>query len=125
IPIVNSPKARRIEYRVPDSTANPYIAFAAMLMAGLDGIQNKIDPGEPLEKDIYGLPPEELAKVPKMPANLRESLHYLQEDHAFLTKGGVFTPDLIEKWVEYKLTAEVGPVDSRPVPHEFYLYFDI
>jgi glutamine synthetase len=125
IPVVSSPKARRIEYRVPDPTANGYLAFAAMMMAGLDGIQNKIHPGDPLEKDIYGLPPEELAKVPKMPANLREALAELQADHEFLLKGDVFTPDVIEMWCEYKLNNEISPVDSRPSPHEYYLYFDI
>jgi len=125
IPVVTSPKARRLEYRVPDSTSNPYLCFAAMLMAGLDGIQNKIHPGEALDKDIYGLPPEELAKVPKMPGNLRESLHELEQDHAFLLKGNVFTPDVIEYWINYKIENEIKAVDSRPAPHEFYLYFDI
>ena len=125
IPVVNTPKARRIEYRCPDSTSNAYLAFAAMMMAGLDGIQNKVHPGEPLEKDIYGLPPEELAKVPKMPGSLREALAELQADHAFLLKGDVFTPDVIERWVDYKVEHEITPMDSRPAPHEFYLYFDI
>lgn len=125
IPIVNSPKARRVEYRVPDTTSNAYIAFAAMLMAGLDGIQNKIHPGEPLEKDIYGLPAEELAKVPKMPATLRDALSELEKDHEYLTRGGVFTQDVIDTWIDYKITNEVSEVDSRPSPHEFYLYFDI
>ncbi|MDH5752661.1 MAG: type I glutamate--ammonia ligase [Deltaproteobacteria bacterium] len=125
IPVVTSPKAKRVEYRVPDTTANAYIAFAGMLLAGLDGIQNKIDPGEPLEKDIYGLPPEELAKVPKTPASLREALEELKSNHSFLLQGGVFTEDLLEKWIDYKMEHEVGPVESRPVPHEFYLYFDI
>jgi glutamine synthetase len=125
IPIVNSPKARRLEYRVPDSTSNPYLAFAAMLMAGLDGIQNKIHPGEPLDKDIYGLPPEELAKVPKMPGTLREALGELEKDHAFLLKGNVFTQDVIDYWVSYKIENEIKPVDSRPSPHEFFLYFDV
>src|SRR5579863_1356576 len=125
IPIVNSPKARRLEYRVPDSTSNPYLAFAAMLMAGLDGIQNKIHPGEPLDKDIYGLPPEELAKVPKMPGSLREALGELEKDHAFLLKGNVFTQDVIDYWIGYKIENEIKPVDSRPSPHEFFLYFDV
>ncbi|MFI5401059.1 MAG: glutamine synthetase, partial [SAR324 cluster bacterium] len=125
IPIVNSPKARRLEYRVPDGMCNPYLAFSAMMMAGIDGIQNKIQPGEPLDKDIYGLPPEELAKVPKMPGTLRDALSELEKDHAYLMKGNVFTADVIEYWINYKIENEIKPVDSRPVPHEFYLYFDI
>jgi glutamine synthetase len=125
IPVVNSPKARRLEYRVPDATCNPYLAFSAMLLAGLDGIQNKINPGDPLDKDIYGLPPEEAAKVPKMPGNLREAMGELEKDHAFLLKGNVFTPDVIEYWINYKIENEIKPVDSRPSPHEFALYFDI
>lgn len=125
IPIVGSPKARRIEFRCPDSTCNPYLAFSAMLMAGLDGIENKIHPGEPLDKDIYGLPPEELAKVVKMPASLGEAMMELEQDHAFLLKGDVFTEDVIEYWINYKTEEEIKPVDSRPSPHEFYLYFDV
>jgi len=124
IPVVGSPKARRIEFRCPDSTCNPYLAFSAMLMAGLDGIENKIHPGEPLDKDIYGLPPEELAKVVKMPSSLREAIEELEKDHAFLLKGDVFTEDVIEYWIDYKVEEEIKPVDSRPTPHEFYLYFD-
>ena len=124
IPIVSSPNARRLEFRCPDATCNAYLAFAAMLMAGIDGIENKIDPGEPLDKDIYGLPPEELAKVPKMPSSLREALEELQNDHAFLLKGDVFTEDVIEYWIDYKLENEIAEVDARPSPHEFYLYFD-
>ena len=125
IPVANSPKARRAEFRVPDSTSNPYLAFAAMMLAGLDGIQNKIHPGEPIEKDIYGLPPEELAKVPKMPVSLREAIEELEKDHQFLLQGGVFTKDLIQVFCEYKLTREINEVDSRPSPYEFFLYFDI
>jgi len=125
IPVVNSPKARRLEFRMPDSTCNPYLGFAAMMMAGLDGVQNKTHPGDALEKDIYGLPPEELAKVPKAPGSLREALSELEKDHAYLMKGDVFTPDLVEKWVDYKIEQEIKPVESRPAPHEFYLYFDI
>ncbi|MCH8841789.1 MAG: type I glutamate--ammonia ligase [SAR324 cluster bacterium] len=124
IPVVNSPQARRIEFRCPDSTCNVYLGFAAMLMAGLDGIENKIDPGDPWDKDIYGLPPEELAKIPKMPGSLREALDELRDDHEFLLKGDVFTPDVIDYWIEYKTEQEIKPVDSRPAPHEFYLYFD-
>ncbi|GAB4361343.1 MAG: type I glutamate--ammonia ligase [Deltaproteobacteria bacterium] len=119
-----SPKAKRIEFRTPDPSCNGYLAFAAMLMAGLDGIQNKIDPGEPLDKDIYALSPEELAGVPTTPGSLKESLDALQNDHEFLLKGDVFTPDVIQKWIDYKTDAEVHPVEMRPHPHEFFLYFD-
>ena len=126
IPMFSSnPKAKRIEYRTPDPSCNGYLAFAALLMAGLDGIENKIDPGQPLDKDIYGLSPEELATIPSAPSSLEEALKALQEDHDFLLKGDVFTPDVIEKWVEYKMEAEVNPVRMRPVPMEFELYFDI
>ncbi len=120
-----SPKAKRIEVRYPDPTANPYLAFAAMLMAGLDGIENKIDPGEPLDKNIYSLSPEEAAGIPSMPGNLEEALACLKEDHDFLLKGDVFTADSIENWIEYKQEEEVNPVRLRPHPHEFELYFDI
>ena len=120
-----SPKAKRVEVRYPDPTANPYLAFSVMLMAGLDGIENRIDPGEPLDKDIYGLSAEELAGVPTMPASLGEALDELHADHAFLLKGDVFTDDAIETWIEYKRENEVMPVDMRPHPHEFELYFDI
>nr|WP_279384308.1 hypothetical protein [Geotalea toluenoxydans] len=126
IPMLSSnPKAKRIEYRTPDPSCNGYLAFAAMLMAGLDGIENKIDPGQPLDKDIYGLSPEELADIPSAPGSLEEALNALKEDHEFLLKGDVFTPDVIEKWIEYKTEAEVTPVRMRPVPLEFALYFDI
>ncbi len=120
-----SPKAKRIEFRTPDPSCNGYLAFSAMLMAVLDGIQNKIDPGEPMDKDIYSLPPEELAEIPSAPGSLDEALAALAEDHEFLTRGDVFTPDVIEKWIEYKTETEVNPVKLRPHPHEFYLYYDI
>ncbi len=119
-----SPKAKRIEVRFPDPSCNGYLAFAAMLMAGLDGIQNKIDPGQPLDKDIYGLSPEELSKVPSAAGSLEEALDALKKDHAFLLKGDVFTKDVIETWLEYKKEKEADPVRLRPVPHEFYLYYD-
>jgi glutamine synthetase len=119
-----SPKAKRIEFRTPDPSCNGYLAFAAMLMAGLDGIQNKINPGEPLDKDIYALSPEELAGVPTTPGSLEESLRSLESDHDFLLKGDVFTADVVEKWIEYKMDAEVNPTKMRPHPHEFFLYFD-
>ncbi len=120
-----SPKAKRVEVRYPDPTCNPYLAFAALLMAGIDGIENKIDPGEPLDKDIYSLSPEELKAVPTMPASLEEALDELHADHDFLVKGDVFTDDAIETWIEYKRENEVDPVRLRPHPHEFELYFDI
>jgi len=120
-----SPKAKRIEFRTPDPSCNGYMAFSAMLMAIIDGIENKIDPGEPLDKDIYGLPPEELAEIPSAPGSLDEALDALQQDHEFLLKGDVFTKDVIEKWIEYKIENEVNEVKLRPHPHEFFLYFDI
>ncbi len=120
-----SPKAKRVEVRYPDPTANPYLAFSAMLMAGLDGIENKIDPGEPLDKNLYSLSPEELSSIPKMPESLAEALDELEADHEFLLKGGVFTDDAISMWLEYKRENEVAPVQLRPHPHEFELYFDI
>lgn len=119
-----SPKAKRIEVRFPDPAANGYLAFAAMLMAGLDGIQNKIHPGDPLDKDIYGLTPEELSKVPSCCGSLEEALTALQNDHEFLLKGDVFTKDVIETWIEYKTDKEVKPMAMRPTPYEFALYYD-
>jgi glutamine synthetase len=124
IPVTNNDKAKRVEYRTPDPSCNGYLAFAAQLMAGLDGIENKIDPGQPLDKDIYGLSPEELKDVPTVAASLEDALNCLQEDHDFLLKGDVFTADLIEKWIEYKTEAEVNPVRTRPCPEEFSLYYD-
>lgn len=121
----NSPKAKRIEFRCPDPSCNPYLGFSAMLMAVIDGIQNKIDPGEPLDKDIYDLEPEELAKVPQTPGSLRESLNALGNDHDYLLKGDVFTPDVIETWIDYKMRNEVQAIDLRPHPWEFALYYDI
>lgn len=120
-----SPKAKRIEARFPDPSCNPYLAFSAMLMAGLDGIKNRIHPGEPLDKDIYELSPAELSKVPSVPASLEGALNALEADHEFLTQGDVFTPDAIEMWLDYKRANEVDPVRLRPHPHEFKLYFDI
>jgi glutamine synthetase len=120
-----SPKAKRIEVRFPDPACNAYLAFAAMLMAGLDGIENRLDPGEPLDKDIYSLSPAELSKVPSVPGSLEGALNALESDHEFLTKGDVFTPDVIETWLEYKRGREIDPVRLRPHPYEFKLYFDI
>jgi glutamine synthetase len=120
-----SPKLKRLEVRFPDPSCNGYMAFSALLMAALDGIENRIHPGEPLDKDIYALSPEELAKVPSTPGSLTESLQALEDDHEFLLKGDVFTEDVIQTWIEYKTLNEVDPVRMRPHPHEFKLYFDI
>ncbi len=121
----DSPKAKRIEFRTPDPSCNGYLAFSAMLMAALDGIENRIDPGDPLDKNIYDLPPEELAKIDSAPGSLEEALEALKNDHGFLLKGGVFTQDVIDMWISYKMNNEVNPVKLRPHPYEFYLYFDI
>jgi glutamine synthetase len=120
-----SPKAKRIEFRTPDPSCNGYLAFSAMLMAVIDGIQNKIDPGDPLDKDIYNLPPEELAEIPSAPGSLDEALEALKADQDFLLKGDVFTQDAIDMWIEYKTENEINDVKLRPHPHEFYLYYDI
>ena len=120
-----SAKAKRIEFRCPDPSCNPYLAMSAMLMAVIDGIQNKIDPGEPMDKDIYDLPPEELAKVAHTPGSLRDSLGALQADHDYLLQGDVFTHDVIDTWISYKIENEVQAIDLRPHPWEFALYYDI
>ena len=120
-----SPRSRRIEYRCPDSAANPYLLFSAMLMAALDGIQNKTRPGDPLDKDIYDLQPEELADVPTTPRSLELSLEALRSDHEFLLRGDVFTPDVIDTWIWYKQTHEVEALRIRPHPYEFTLYYDV
>jgi len=120
-----SPKAKRIEVRFPDPSTNGYLAFSAMLMAGLDGIEKKIKPGDPLDKDIYALGPEELAGIPSVPGSLEDALKSLEKDHEFLLKGDVFTEDVIETWIEYKVEHEINPVKLRPVPYEFMLYYDV
>ncbi len=126
IPITGSnAKAKRIEFRVPDPSSNPYLAFSAMLMAGLDGIKNKIEPVAPVDKDLYELPPDEAADIPQVPSSLEGVLTALEEDNGFLTEGNVFTPDLIETWVDYKRANEIDPIRLRPHPHEFELYYDI
>ncbi|GIG36690.1 type I glutamate--ammonia ligase [Cellulomonas pakistanensis] len=126
IPVTGSnPKAKRIEFRVPDPSSNPYLAFAAMLMAGLDGIQNRIEPPEPVDKDLYELPPEEHAQIAQVPGSLGEVLDNLEADHDWLTAGNVFTPDLIQTWIDYKRSAEIDPIRLRPHPHEFELYYDV
>jgi glutamine synthetase len=125
IPVYSpSPKAKRIEVRFPDPSCNPYLAFAAMLMAGLDGIMTKINPGDPLDKNLYDLPPEEMAKVPSCPASLEAALDALENDHEFLIQGDVFTQDVIETWLDYKRVKECDPVRLRPHPYEFMLYYD-
>jgi glutamine synthetase len=118
-------KAKRIEFRVPDPSSNPYLAFSAMLMAGLDGVRNKLEPPAPIDKDLYDLPPEEIAQVTQVPGSLPEVLASLEQDHDYLLEGGVFTPDLIETWVDYKRTMEIDPVRLRPTPHEFAMYYDV
>lgn len=120
-----SPKLKRLEVRFPDPSCNGYLAFSALLMAALDGIENRIDPGQPLDRDIYSMSPEELAKVPSTPGSLEASLKALEKDHEFLLKGDVFTEDVIDTWIEYKTLNEVDPVRMRPHPQEFKLYFDI
>lgn len=126
IPVYSqSPKAKRIEVRFPDPSCNPYLAFSAMLMAGLDGIQNKLDPGEPLDKDIYDLAPEELAEVPSLPGSLDAALAALEVDHGFLLKGDVFTEPMIQRWIDYKREKEINPIRMRPHPMEYTLYYDI
>jgi glutamine synthetase len=125
IPLTGSnPKAKRLEFRCPDATSNPYLAFSAMLLAGLDGIKNEIDPGEPLDVDIYDLSPEELSKVPSTPGSLEGALEALDQDRSFLTDSGVFTDDFIDNWITYKLDAEVNPMRLRPHPYEYALYYD-
>ncbi|MET0984998.1 MAG: type I glutamate--ammonia ligase [Steroidobacteraceae bacterium] len=120
----DSPNAKRVEFRCPDPSANAYLAFAAMLMAGLDGIDHRIDPGEPLDKNIYDLPPEQARSVPQVPGSLEESLRALEQDHEFLMRGDVFTKDVIDTWIAYKRAHEIDPVRLRPHPWEFHLYFD-
>ena len=121
----DSLKAKRCEFRCPDPSANPYLAFSAMLMAGLDGIKNKIDPGDPVDKNIYDLPPEELAEMPSVPGALSEALDALEADHAFLTEGDVFSEDFVQNYIGYKREEEVDPIRLRPHPYEFVMYYDI
>jgi len=126
IPVTGSnPKAKRIEFRVPDPSSNPYLAFSAMMMAGLDGIKNRIEPPAPVDKDLYELPPEEHAQIAQVPSSLPAVLDALEADHSYLSEGGVFTEDLIETWIDLKRTQEVDPIRLRPHPHEFELYYDI
>jgi glutamine synthetase len=126
IPITgNNPKAKRAEFRCPDSSGNPYLAFSAMMMAGLDGIKNKIEPPEPIDKDLYELPPEEAQNVKLVPSDLGTVLDTLEADHEYLLEGGVFTPDVIDTWISFKRENEIDPLRLRPHPHEFALYYDV
>ena len=125
IPITGSnPKAKRIEFRAPDPSGNPYLGFAAMMLAGLDGIKNRIEPHAPVDKDLYELPPEEAASIPQAPTSLEASLAALEEDHDFLTDGDVFTEDLIETYIKLKHDNEIDPVRLRPTPQEFEMYYE-
>jgi glutamine synthetase len=121
----SSPKARRVEFRAPDPAANPYLAFSALLMAGLDGVQNQIDPGDPIDKDLYDLPPDEFAAIEKLPGSLEAVIDALEADHEFLLVGDVFTEDVVQTWISYKRENEIDPVRMRPHPFEYVLYFDI
>jgi glutamine synthetase len=126
IPVLSpTPASKRLEFRTPDPAANPYLAFSAMLMAGLDGIRNRIEPPEPMDKDLYDLPPEEKAGVKQVPGSLEEVLDNLEDDHQWLLEGGVFTPDVIDTWIAYKREHELDAVRLRPHPYEFHLYYDI
>ena len=120
-----NPKAKRIEVRFPDASCNMYLAFSAMLMAGLDGIQNKIDPGEAMDKNLYDLAPEEAGNIPTLPSSLEGALNSLEADYQFLLKGGVFSEDLIEAWISFKRDNEVDQLRVRPHPHEFFMYYDV
>jgi glutamine synthetase len=121
----DNPKTKRLEFRPPDNTSNQYLAFAAMLMAGLDGVKNKIDPGEPFDKNTYELTDEEARGIPTVPGSLEQSISALEKDHKFLLEGGVFTKDVIDVWINYKRQKEIDPVRLRPHPYEFYLYFNL
>ena len=126
IPMTGSnPKAKRIEFRAPDSAGNPYLAFAAMMMAGIDGIKNRIEPHEPVDKDLYELPPEEAKAIPQVPGDLESVLKALEADHEYLMEGNVFTKDLIENWIDYKREKELKPMAQRPHPYEFELYYSV
>ena len=126
IPVTgSSPKAKRVEYRVPDPSSNPYLCFAAVLMAGIDGVRNRIEPREPIDKDLYELAPEEYHDIDKLPHSLDRALEALEADHDYLTEGDVFTPDLIATWIDYKHENEIVPMRMRPYPYEFELYYDM
>ena len=114
-----------MEFRCPDPSCNPYLAFTAILMAGLDGIKNKIDPGKPIEGDLFSMPPKQLSRIKTVPGSLEDALDALEKDHKFLLEGGVFTQEVIETWLAYKRENEVDEIRQRPHPHEFFLYYDI
>jgi glutamine synthetase len=120
----SSPKARRVEFRAPDPTANPYLAFSALLMAGLDGIQNRLEPPAPIDEDLYELHDERKASIRMVPGSLAESVAALEADHEFLLKGDVFTPDVLDTWITMKRTKDIAPINLRPHPYEFFLYYD-
>jgi glutamine synthetase len=120
----DNPKARRVEFRAPDPSCNPYLAFSAMLMAGLDGIKRKIEPPKPIDEDLYELHDERKSTIKMVPGSLSEALDALENDHAFLLEGDVFTPDVIDTWISMKRTKDVAPVSLRPHPYEFFLYYD-
>jgi glutamine synthetase len=121
----NNPKAKRIEFRAPDASGNPYLGFAAQMMAGLDGIKNRIEPHEPVDKDLYELPPEEAKNIPQVPGSLEDALKALEADHEFLMAGNVFTKDLIDTWISYKRENEIKPLSLRPHPYEFEMYYGV
>jgi glutamine synthetase len=121
----DNPKAKRLEFRCPDSSGNPYLAFAAMMMAGMDGIKNKMEPPAPVDKDLYELPPEEAKDIAQVPSSLGAVIDRLETDHDYLLEGGVFTPDLIETWIQLKREGEIDPLRLRPHPYEFALYYDV
>ena len=126
IPVTGtSPKAKRLEFRIPDPSCNPYLAFAAQLMAGLDGIKNRIEPPEPVDKDLYELPPEEHDQISQVPGSLTDVLDALEADHEYLLEGDVFTEDLVQAWIDWKRKNEVDPIRLRPHPHEFEMYYDL
>ena len=120
-----NPATKRLEFRCPDPSCNPYFAFSAMLMAAIDGVKNRIDPGEPLDENIFELPPQELARIPCTPRSLEEALDELERDHEFLLQGDVFTQDVIDTWIAWKRENEAEPVGLRPHPYEFTLYYDV
>jgi glutamine synthetase len=120
-----NPKTKRIEFRCPDGTSNPYFAFAAILLAGLDGILNKIDPGDPLDKDIYHLSDEEKSKINQAPESFQMALHKLEKDNNYLKQGNTFTDDLLKTWIDYKTNREIKEVQLRPHPYEFHLYYEV
>jgi len=121
----DNPKTKRIEFRPPDCTCNPYLSFAALLMAGLDGIKNELDPGDPVDKNIYELTAEEAANIKTVPGSLDAAMAALEADHDFLLEGGVFTEDLLEVWIQYKKEREIDAIRLRPHPYEYHLYFDL